>query len=111
MKNAISSFSKFKNKNKILILCDMNELGENSKEEHISIANLIISLKIKYCYLVGKNMKFAHKILDNSKWFKDVKGLKSILKSIKIKNSDIMIKGSRSYKLETLEKIIKQISI
>ena len=45
MRNAIISFSKFKNKNKILILSDMNELGESSKEEHISIANLIDSLK------------------------------------------------------------------
>ena len=111
MKNAILSFSKFKNKNKILILGDMNELGKNSKEEHISIANLIESLEIKGCYLVGEKMKFVHKRLNNSKWYKDVEDLKIFLSSIEINNSDILIKGSRSFKLETLEKTIKQISV
>ena len=111
MKNAILSFSKFKNKNKILILSDMNELGKNSKEEHIRMGNLIESLDIKDCYLVGEKMKFAYKVLNNSKWYKDVEELKNFLNSIEINNSDILIKGSRSFKLETLEKTIKQISV
>ena len=111
MRNAIISFSKFKNKNKILILSDMNELGECSEEEHISIANLIDSLKIKECYLVGENMKIVDDILENSKWFKDVDDLEKILSTIKIKNSEILIKGSRSFKLEKLENIIRQISV
>ena len=111
MKNAILSFSKFKNKNKILILSDMNELGKNSKEEHIRMGSLIKSLDIKNCYLVGEKMKFVHKTLNNSKWYKDVEDLKNFLNSIEINNSDILIKGSRSFKLETLEKTIKQISV
>ena len=111
MKNAILSFSKFKNKNKILILSDMNELGKNSKEEHIRMGSLIESLDIKDCYLVGEKMKFVHKTLNNSKWYKDVEDLKIFLSSIEINNSDILIKGSRSFKLETLEKTIKQISV
>ncbi len=111
MKNAILSFSKFKNKNKILILSDMNELGKNSKEEHIRMGSLIESLDIKDCYLVGEKMKFVHKTLNNSKWYKDVEDLKNFLNSIEINNSDILIKGSRSFKLETLEKTIKQISV
>ncbi len=111
MKNAILSFSKFKNKNKILILSDMNELGKNSKEEHIRMGSFIESLDIKDCYLVGEKMKFVHKTLNNSKWYKDVEDLKNFLNSIEINNSDILIKGSRSFKLETLEKTIKQISV
>jgi len=111
MKNAILSFSKFKNKNKILILSDMNELGKNSNEEHIRMGSLIESLDIKDCYLVGEKMKFVHKTLNNSKWYKDVEDLKNFLSSIEINNSDILIKGSRSFKLETLEKTIKQISV
>ena len=111
MKNAILSFSKFKNKNKILILSDMNELGKNSKEEHVRMGSLIESLDIKNCYLVGEKMKFVHKTLNNSKWYKDVEDLKNFLNSIEINNSDILIKGSRSFKLETLEKTIKQISV
>ena len=111
MKNAILSFSKFKNKNKILILSDMNELGRNSNEEHIRMGSLIESLDIKDCYLVGEKMKFVHKTLNNSKWYKDVEDLKNFLNSIEINNSDILIKGSRSFKLETLEKTIKQISV
>ena len=56
-------------------------------------------------------MKFVHKTLNNSKWYKDVEDLKNFLNSIEINNSDILIKGSRSFKLETLEKTIKQISV
>ena len=111
MQNAIDSFSKFERENKILILSDMNELGKDSVSEHIKVAKFIDTLNINISYLVGDKMKSAHEILSNSLWFKDTESLKSKLLDTQISNSDILIKGSRSFKLESLEETIKQISI
>ena len=68
-------------------------------------------LNINVSYLVGDKMKSAHKTLSNSIWFKDTESLRSKLLDIQISNSDILVKGSRSFKLESLEESIKQISI
>ena len=111
MQNAIDSFSKFERENKILILSDMNELGKDSVSEHIKVAKFIDTLNVNISYLVGDKMKSAHEILSNSLWFKDTESLKSKLLDTQISNSDILIKGSRSFKLESLEETIKQISI
>ena len=111
MQNAIDSFIKFERENKILILSDMNELGKDSESEHIKVAKFIDKLNINVCYLVGDKMKSAHKILSNSLWFKDTESLRSKLLDTQISNSDILVKGSRSFKLESLEESIKQISI
>ena len=111
MQNAIDSFSKFERENKILILSDMNELGKDSVSEHIKVAKFIDTLNINISYLVGDKMKSAHEILSNSLWFKDTESLKSKLLDTQISNSDVLIKGSRSFKLESLEETIKQISI
>ena len=62
-------------------------------------------------WLISFFGRITDKILNNSKWYKDVEELKNFLNSIEINNSDILIKGSRSFKLETLEKTIKQISV
>ena len=111
MQNAIDSFSKFERENKILILSDMNELGKDSVSEHIKVAKFIDTLNINISYLVGDKMKSAHGILSNSLWFKDTESLKSKLLDTQISNSDILVKGSRSFKLESLEETIKRISI
>ena len=111
MQNAIDSFSKFERENKILILSDMNELGKDSVSEHIKVAKFIDTLNINISYLVGDKMKSAHGILSNSLWFKDTESLKSKLLDTQISNSDILVKGSRSFKLEGLEETIKRISI
>ena len=46
----------------------------------------------------------------NSLWFDTKKELKEALLSIKIEDSDILIKGSRSLELEKLLPVIKKIS-
>ena len=55
-------------------------------------------------------MKDAHLVNKNSLWFYTKKELKEALLSIKIEDSDILIKGSRSLELEKLLPVIKKIS-
>ncbi|MFL3001466.1 MAG: UDP-N-acetylmuramoyl-tripeptide--D-alanyl-D-alanine ligase [Cytophagales bacterium] len=66
MSNAIKSINRFPNKNKVVILGDMNELGVEAKLEHQKIGTLTKQLEIEKCFFVGKNMKYAHQINKSS---------------------------------------------
>ena len=97
----ISSFSKIQNKNKICILGDMAELGEYSYKEHLNLINLIENLKIN-CFYVGNEFSKHNK--NNS--FTDVYNLVYYLQSKQIKESTVLIKGSRSIELEKVIKVL-----
>ena len=97
MNKMINSFYKIKKENKICILGDMGELGKFSQNEHSDIINLINSLKIT-TYYIGE--EFYHATRINS--FKDSEDFKDFLKNHTIRNSTILIKGSRSQQLEKL---------
>ena len=84
---------------KILILGDVKELGDLSKEIHESLTPYIEKIKNKEVYLVGKEMK---NIKINAKRFENYEELLTYLKNIKIQNKLILIKGSRSMKLENI---------
>jgi UDP-N-acetylmuramoyl-tripeptide--D-alanyl-D-alanine ligase len=101
MNKMINSFYKIKKENKICILGDMGELGKFSQNEHSDIVNLINSLKIT-TYYIGEEFCQATSI--NS--FKDSADFKDFLKTHIIKNSTILIKGSRSQQLENLVDIL-----
>jgi UDP-N-acetylmuramoyl-tripeptide--D-alanyl-D-alanine ligase len=96
---AIGSFSQLKGEEKVLILGDMLELGEKSDEEHLRILNLIASLNFTKVYLVGPAFQKAAKGLDY-KSFQDVGKLGEHLRTKPLKNSLILIKGSRKMTLE-----------
>ena len=97
MKLAIENFAAMKGNNKLLILGAMMELGEDSVKEHQEIIELIRKYNWASVVLVGKDFKnnfpdFVH--FDNAsqarEWFI----------SQKITNAQILIKGSRSMKME-----------
>ncbi len=111
MYNAIKSINEFPNKNKVVILGDMNELGSESKSEHEYIGNLTKKLKIEKCFFVGRNMKYAHQKNKSSLWFLDKNDLENEIIKHKIRKSDILIKGSRSFELEMILPLIRQISV
>ena len=97
MNNMILSFNKIKKENKICVLGDMGELGKFSEKEHIDIVKLMQKLKIPTFY-VGS--EFCKAIKNDS--FQSTEEFKKHLESEPIKNSTVLIKGSRSQKLETL---------
>jgi UDP-N-acetylmuramoyl-tripeptide--D-alanyl-D-alanine ligase len=110
MSNAIKSINTFPNKNKVVILGDMNELGAEAKLEHEKIGTLTKQLEIKKCFFVGKNMKYAHQINKSSSWFLDRSSLEDEIVNHKIKKADILIKGSRSFELEMILPLVRRIS-
>ena len=101
MYEMINSFSKIQNKNKICILGDMAELGKYSEKEHLNIIHLLEKLKIK-CLFVGNEFSKHNK--NNS--FTNVYILIDYLNSKQIKESTVLIKGSRSIALEKIVKVL-----
>ena len=69
------------------------------------------SNEIQHLFFVGSKMKSAFKENPNSIWSKKVDDLLNKLKKLSFKDSDILIKGSRSIELEKSLKTLKQISV
>jgi UDP-N-acetylmuramoyl-tripeptide--D-alanyl-D-alanine ligase len=96
---AIKFFEEFSEKNKILILGDMFELGKDSNTYHQEIAEYCRNIKNTKIFLVGE-------IFCNTTRFKEfnyslnIENLISKGDLSKIKNSNLFIKGSRGIKLE-----------
>ena len=101
MSKMIKSFSKIDKKNKVCVLGDMAELGDYSREEHLAIVKLIKNLNLKY-YFVG--IEFLKLNQKNS--FENIDLLKKYLKNNPLSESTILVKGSRSQKLEKIIDIL-----
>jgi len=99
---AIDNFNKEIKDNKIVILGDMLELGNFSKDEHEKIIDLLHKMEIESVYLVGKNFSSINISDSRFKKFNDTEQLIKGLDLTKIKNKSILIKGSRSIGLEKL---------
>lgn len=101
---ALENFFLLDNKNKIAILGDMFELGEDSPAEHKSIVQLLINNNSVVAYFIGKDF-YSHKI-QNEKchFFLNFEEFSDFFKSNTPENSFLLIKGSRGMALEkTLE--------
>ncbi len=100
MKAALTNFHELKHVNKIAILGDMFELGEESKLEHQNIVNYATSLNINLLILVGKNFNQTNTRNDNVLYYKTFNELKNNIKAFT--NSTVLIKGSRGMALERI---------
>jgi UDP-N-acetylmuramoyl-tripeptide--D-alanyl-D-alanine ligase len=97
---AIENFLQLDSPNKILVLGDMFELGEDSFKEHKTIVNLLLNQKAITVYFAGKEF-YKHKNQSNDLHFFDsFEAFSSFLNGLKIENSSILIKGSRGMALE-----------
>jgi UDP-N-acetylmuramoyl-tripeptide--D-alanyl-D-alanine ligase len=100
MKAAISNLEEMDADYKVAILGDMFELGSYSTDEHSKLANELSESNIDEIYLIGKEFSKAKtnklKYYDSTENFinDDILG--------KIKNSTILIKGSRGMALEKI---------
>jgi len=99
MKMAIENFANMKGDQKILMLGAMAELGKESLAEHEAIVDLIKKHQWKNVVLTGGDfMKLDHPFLkfdtsaDAAEWFK----------SQGFENAQILIKGSRSARMERI---------
>lgn len=97
---AIENFLQLINANKIMILGDMFELGEESSKEHKAIMRkLLHEIDIK-CFFIGKDFFENQMMATNFHFYKTFEEFSNYLKEIKIDNSSILIKGSRGMALE-----------
>ena len=101
MSEMINSFYKIKKDGKVCILGDMGELGIFSKDEHEEIIKLNKKLSLKTFYIGSEFRKLTKK---NS--FINFQEFKNYLKNFPISNSTILIKGSRSQKLEDIVELL-----
>lgn len=103
---AITNFLQLENQNKIMILGDMFELGNESEQEHKIIIDSLLNQNKSVCYLIGKHF-YENKVLsENIHFFESFDGFAVYLKTIQFNDNTILIKGSRGMALErTLEYI------
>lgn len=104
MELSIIEFSKIKYKNKILILGDMLELGNFSKQEHENIIRVLNKYEFNKIIFVGS--EFSKVVSDKSNCFDNIQDASNYLSGKKYKDVCFFIKGSRDIGLEKLVKTI-----
>ena len=104
MKKSLETFSKIYNdREKIAVIGDMLELGEEEAELHASIFDVIVNINLNKLYLYGPRMRFLYdKIKENSD-NENIKNIETEYFESKEQIKDekvILIKASRGMKLE-----------
>jgi UDP-N-acetylmuramoyl-tripeptide--D-alanyl-D-alanine ligase len=99
-----SNASNANNANKVVVLGDMFELGEESTAEHSAIGKLLAELSFGLTLLIGPEMAHAYSACNttNSHYFATKAEAATWLQAHPLENRQILIKGSRSMGLETL---------
>ena len=107
MKVAIENFGEMKiSNNKVVILGAMKELGADSDYEHRNVVDIINKYSFDKIILIGHEFAFAQDMQnDNFKWFATTIEAKNFLTNYNITNSTILLKGSNSMKIDSLEEI------
>lgn len=103
---AITNFLQLENQNKIMILGDMFELGNESQQEHKIIIDSLVNQNKSICYLIGKHFHENKVLSESIQFFESFDAFTAYLKTIQFNDNTILIKGSRGMALErTLEYI------
>ena len=105
MKLAIENFTQTNLKDKVLILGDMLETGSEEKNEHLEILSLIRENSFRNVFLVGKIFQSVCAKNEFNSFLNAVE-LNKNLSDKPLKNSSILIKGSRGNKLEILTGVL-----
>ena len=103
MQVALENFDTLKAPSKVVILGDMFELGKESVHEHQAIVDIATAFNFDETYFVGENFNIAK---TNKPQFKTYQVFEEFLKKNPLKNSSILIKGSRGMRLERILEFI-----
>jgi UDP-N-acetylmuramoyl-tripeptide--D-alanyl-D-alanine ligase len=99
MKLAIDNFARIHAENKVLVLGAMAELGQESLQEHEAIIDLIKQNKWKQVVLVGGDfLRIEQPFIS----FNNAAEAKTWWQQQHFENTHLLIKGSRSMKMETV---------
>jgi len=107
---AIENIGKIDAKRKVLILGDMFEMGDEAAAEHTAIIKKALDAPVDERIFIGREFHLANETMDHGPWTIDKKATfypsveEAIagLKANPIKNSTVLIKGSRGMALERL---------
>lgn len=103
MKVAIENIANIKADSKVVMLGAMMELGAESLEEHQNVVDLISQFQWKEVILVGGDFG---KILHPYTYFETSVKAAEWVKENAIRNSYILIKGSRSMQMEKIAEVL-----
>jgi UDP-N-acetylmuramoyl-tripeptide--D-alanyl-D-alanine ligase len=103
MNAALSNFYKLEAKNKLFILGDMLEMGDESFAEHKAIIELTKKLLLNGIFVGKEFAKVGDKTIA---FFENVTEAKLYLQSKNIEHNTILIKGSRGIKLELVKDVL-----
>ena len=113
MKKSLETFSKlYNNKEKVVVLGDMLELGENEREFHRDIFDILLNINTNKIYLYGPRMASLYEKLEKNKNIKEFlnKDIKYFENKMEIKKElekiskvkAVLLKASRGMKLEDI---------
>ena len=102
MAASVTNFAKAKANNKVVILGDMFELGDDSAEEHRKLGDLCASLKFDKVILCGQEMQAAAENHPTFEYFNNKETLINWFRQHPIQDTHLLIKGSRGMSLESL---------
>ncbi len=101
MEAALKNFDMMEGRHKMVFLGEMAELGEESEQEHKRIAELLKNYQFGKVVLVGEKFsKLASGL--TADYFPSSTAVADWIKSRKIAKATILIKGSRSSKMEAV---------
>ncbi|MDB5110157.1 MAG: murF [Mucilaginibacter sp.] len=106
---AIENIDKLQATRKVLILGDMFELGEESPAEHENVIKKALGIPVNERIFIGAAFHQAHLGMDDEPkstgstiFYPTAEGAIDALKTNPVKNSTVLIKGSRGMALERL---------
>ncbi|MEL7001404.1 MAG: UDP-N-acetylmuramoyl-tripeptide--D-alanyl-D-alanine ligase [Bacteroidota bacterium] len=102
MSEAIENLRSMESRNKVVILGDMNELGEDSFKEHQMLGKQLEQSEINRIFLCGSQMAATKDVLPIAHHFEKKVDLIKALDNEKFDNTLFLIKASRSLKLENI---------
>lgn len=102
MVEAVENLSSMEAKRKVVILGDMNELGDDSIKEHELLAKYLVQAEFDQVFLCGKHVEATKEVMTSSHYFQNREDLIDAIKGEKFNETVILIKASRSIGLEAI---------
>ncbi|BDD04828.1 UDP-N-acetylmuramoyl-tripeptide--D-alanyl-D-alanine ligase [Aureibacter tunicatorum] len=99
---SVLSLSLMEDRNKVVILGDMKDLGDLSLSEHEKLGKKLHLLGFDKVILLGEEMLYAKKHCPNAIHFNGKSEMEKYISNWKIEDSVVLIKGSRSMRMESV---------